>query len=135
MKLDHLYSLRLTYRELWDVGDERFGIMEGRCEGRVAGAFVGANRARIRADGGYLPHVHGVVETDDGGRLLVELRGRGRMDAGGNFSATASVTHASDDPRYAHLNDVVCAVEASSPADAEGIALDVYEIVGGAAPS
>ena len=135
MRVERLYSLRISYTGLWEIGEDRFGIMEGRCEGRVTGSFTGSNHARIRADGGYLPHVEGVIETEDGARLLLDLHGRGRVDANGDFAATGTVTHVSDDPRYERLNHAVCALEASSGVDEESIALVVYEIVGGAAPS
>ena len=135
MRLEHLYALRLSYRELWTIGSERFGVMEGRCQGALAGSFVGANRARIREDGVYLPHVQGVISTEDGAAVLFDLNGRGGIGEDGAFHAVGSVTHVAEDERYTRLNDVVCALEASSGPDDEEIALEIYEIVGGAAPS
>jgi hypothetical protein len=49
MRLEHLYRLRFSYVEHWEVAgpDPRFfGLAEGRCEGAIAGI------GRPREDGG-----------------------------------------------------------------------------------
>jgi hypothetical protein len=130
---EHLYRLRFTYPEAWAVGaggsmQTTFGIAEGRCEGRISGRFRGANHARIRPDGTYLPDFQGYIATDDGAEILLDLRGRGHV-RGDDFRATGTVTHVSGDERYSFLNDVVCAIEAGSGADDEDVAVDVYELV------
>jgi hypothetical protein len=107
---------------------QNFGIASGRCEGRVEGAFRGANHARVRADGAYLPDFQGYITTDDGAQILVDIRGRGRIRDDGTFRATGTATHVSGDTRYAFLNDVVCAIEAGEVSDDE-TAVDVYELV------
>ena len=128
MRLERLYTLRLSYRELWAEGDRRYGVMEGPCEGVITGRFVGANHARIRGDGVYLPDVQGFITTDDGAKLLFDLKGRGVI-ADDAFHAVAAVTHLAGDARYARLNDVVCAGEVSSRPDDETLTLEVYELV------
>lgn len=60
MRLEHLYRLRFSYAEAWEVATggatrQRFGLAEGRCEGRIAGRFRGANHARVRTDGVVVP--------------------------------------------------------------------------------
>ncbi len=107
---------------------QNFGLAEGRCEGRVSGRFRGANRARVRPDGTYLPDVQGYITTDDGAEIVLDLRGRGRVQDD-VFRATGTATHVSGDDRYAFLNDVVCAIEASSSAEDVQVAVDLYELM------
>ena len=134
MRLEHLYRLRFSYTEGWEVGTggptrQRFGLAEGRCDGRIAGRFRGGNHARVRTDGVVLPDVQGFITTDDGATLLCDYRGRGRTLDDGSFEVVATAIHVSGDERYAHLNDVVCAIEGGSgPADEE-VEIEVYELV------
>ena len=133
MRTEHLYRLRFSYPEAWAVGaggsmQQNFGLAEGRCEGRVSGRFWGANHARVRPDGTYLPDIQGYITTEDGAEIILDLRGRGRI-SDDVFRATGTATHVSGDERYAFLNDVVCAIEAGSAADDEEVAVDVYELV------
>ena len=112
MRLEPLYRIRWTTPEAWSVDlfdgaeGQSFFLAEGRCEGRVTGRFRVANFPRRRADGTLVPDFRGVVETDDGAVLMIVLRGylRDRRELVG------SMTHASDDERYARLNDAVCTV-------------------------
>ena len=137
MRAEHLYRLRFSYPEAWAVGaggsmQTTFGIAEGRCEGRISGRFRGANHARIRPDGTYLPDFQGYIATDDGAEILLDLRGRGHV-RGDDFRATGTVTHVSGDERYSFLNDVVCAIEEEVRARSDGsgadLVIDVYELV------
>jgi hypothetical protein len=76
MRLEPLYRVRFTYSEGWGAdlaGPDNaecqfFFLAEGRCEGRIAGRFIGANHPHRRSDGTFLPDFQGVIETDDGGR-------------------------------------------------------------------
>jgi uncharacterized protein DUF3237 len=128
MRLEPLYRLTFSYTAHWEVefGDAgRFvGFGEGRCEGRVQGAFRGTNDAGRRPDGTYEPDYHGVIETDDGAAILFHLIGYGLPDEG---RAVASVKHVSGDGRYAWLNQTLC-VGAAAVAD-RTIVLDVAELV------
>ena len=132
MRLERLYRVRFTTPERWSVelsgssGSEAqsFIVAEGRCEGKVAGRFRAANFPRTRVDGTLLPDFRGVVETDDGAALLFTLRGYFRPATG---SLVGSITHVTDDERYARLNDAVCAVAGEVWPD--GVALDVAELV------
>ena len=132
MRLEPLYRVRFTTPERWSVelagssGSEAqsFLIAEGRCEGRVAGRFRAANFPRTRVDGTLLPDFRGVVETDDGAALLFALRGYFRPATGG---LVGSMTHVTDDERYARLNDAVCAVAGEvGPGE---VVLEVAELV------
>jgi len=133
VRAEHLYRLRFSYLEAWAVGaggplQTNFGIAEGRCEGRVSGRFRGANHARVRPDGTYLPDFQGYITTEDGGEILVDIGGRGQV-RDGEFRATGTATHVSSDERYSFLNDVVCAIEAGAGEDDEETTVDVYELV------
>ena len=115
MRLEPLYQVRFSTPERWTVelsgesGSEAqsFLVAEGRCEGSISGRFRAANFPRRRVDGTLLPDFRGVVETDDGAALLFTLRGYFRPATGG---LVGSMTHVTDDERYARLNDIVCAV-------------------------
>ena len=112
MRLEPLYRLTFRYTEEWGVatGDDTslagifFFIAEGRCSGSVVGRFRAANHPLRRADGTFLPDLQGVVDTEDGATIVLDMRGYGRaypwVPAG-----VVAVTHVSDHPRYTRLND------------------------------
>ena len=129
MRLEPLYRIRWTTSEGWSVDlfdgaeGQSFFVAEGRCEGQVRGRFRAANFPRRRADGTLVPDFRGVVETDDGAVLMIALRGYLR----GRHELVGSMTHLSDDERYARLNDVVCAVAGEiRPGE---VIVDVAELV------
>jgi hypothetical protein len=132
VRLEPLYQVRFTTPERWSVelsgesGSEAqsFLVAEGRCEGGISARFRAANFPRTRIDGTLLPDFRGVVETDDGAALLFTLRGYFRPATGG---LVGSMTHVTDDDRYARLNDVVCAVAGEVGPDQ--VVLDVAELV------
>jgi hypothetical protein len=132
MRLEPLYRIRFTTPERWTVelsgesGSEAqsFLVAEGRCEGGITGRFRAANFPRTRVDGTLLPDFRGVVETDDGAALLFTLRGYFRPATGG---LVGSMTHVTEDERYARLNDVVCALAGEvGPGE---VVLEVAELV------
>jgi hypothetical protein len=131
MRLEPLYQVRFTTPERWSVrlpgegGSEAQGFLlaEGRCEGRIAGRFRAANFPRTRVDGRLLPDFRGAVKTDDGAALLFTLRGYFHPATGG---LVGSMTHVTDDGRYARLNDVVCAVAGEVRPDE--VVLEVAEL-------
>ena len=132
MRLEPLYQVRFTTPERWSVGlsgesgseAQSFLVAEGRCEGGISARFRAANFPRTRIDGTLLPDFRGVVETDDAAELLFTLRGYFRPATGG---LVGSMTHVTDDDRYARLNDVVCAVAGEVRPDE--VVLDVAELV------
>ena len=96
MRLAPLYRVRFRYPESWAVGlgasgspeGQHFFLAEGRCEGRIAGTFRGANHPRRRSDGTFLPDFQGVITTTDGAVIyfdvieqLYEAFGRGEIPA------------------------------------------------------
>jgi|SRR4051794_36114419 hypothetical protein len=144
MRLEPLYRATFTTPEAWSVDvagteGQLFLIAEGRAEGRLSARLRAANYPRRRADGTLLPDFRGVLETDDGAAVLFSWQGYAAPAGGdGRRRLVGSVAHVSDDPRYAHLSDVVCALtgEVRPRADDDGfeVVLDVAELVWEPAP-
>jgi Protein of unknown function (DUF3237) len=142
MRLEPLYRARFEYPEDWGVEiagpdgveSHHYFVAEGRCEGRISGRFHGANHPRRRTDQTFVPDFQGVIEADDGAALIFDMRGYGRAYPEGRRQVVGTVTHVSDDERYAWLNDVVCVLEGevrARPGEARGVelVLDVVELV------
>lgn len=141
MRLEPLYRVRFSYPEAWFVElegergteSQHFFIAEGRCEGGISGRFRGANHPRRRTDLTYLPDFQGVIETDDGAKVMFDYRGYGRAYPEGERQVVAAGTHVSDDERYTRLNDVVCVIcgQVRPLPDGLGVSivLDVQELV------
>jgi hypothetical protein len=140
VQLQSLYRMRFGYPEEWGVdlaeqGAESrfFFIAEGRCEGRIAGRLRAANFPRRRGDGTFQPDFHGVIETDDGATLMLDLYGYGRAYPVGRRQIVAFAIHVTDAPAYGWLNDVVCAVagevRAGAGDDETVLVADVAELV------
>jgi hypothetical protein len=137
MRLEPLYRLRFSYPEEWGVelagpdGVESawFFLAEGRCEGRLSGRFRGANHPRRRTDRTFVPNLQGVIETDDGATILLDVRGYGRAYPEGRRQIVGTVTHLSSDERYRRLNDVVCPCTGDVRAQEGELVIDVAELV------
>jgi hypothetical protein len=141
MRLDPLYRATFTTPEAWSVelegehGTEgqSFLIAEGRLEGRLSARLRGANFPRRRADGILTPDFRGALETDDGATILFAWHGYGRAGAAGVRELVGSITHLTDDDRYAWLNSSVCAlageVRPLEGGHGFGVVLEVSEIV------
>ncbi len=139
MRLAPLYRVRFSYQDEWGVavdgptGAQQFLFFaEGRCEGQLTGRFRGANHPHRRADGTFLPDFQGVIETDDGATVLLDLRGFGRAYPVGARQIVVAVTHVSDDDRYRRLNDMLAVGvgEVRSRGDRPSeLVVDVAEVV------
>jgi len=113
MRLEPLYRLTFRYEEEWGVaiGDDTspaglfFFIAEGRCSGNVIGRFRAANHPLRRPDGTFVPDLQGIIDTDDGATIVLDMTGYGRAYPVGARQVVVSLTHVSDDPRYTRLND------------------------------
>jgi hypothetical protein len=114
MLLRPLYRVRFRYPQGWAVAlsspdgaeSQHFYVAEGRCEGRIQGAFRGANHPR-RGDGTFQPDFQGVIETSDGATIFFDHRGYGRAYPVGRRQIVASGFHLSDHPEYRWLNDAL----------------------------
>jgi Protein of unknown function (DUF3237) len=108
--------------------EEGIGYGEGRgtATGRIEGTVVWSNYPRRRTDGRMLPNLRGLITTQNGASILVELRGRtifegdepGRQNLVGWFE--------SDHESYRWLNDLVCIAEGLISATAGGMVINVY---------
>lgn len=143
MRLEPLYRATFSTPESWSVqlsgaggepGTEAqsFLIAEGRTTGHVSARLRAANFPRRRVDGVLLPDFRGVLEVDDGAVVIFTWRGITARPVDGMRRLTGSLTHLTEDPRYARLNDVVCAVGGEVRARSGGgyeVLLDVSELV------
>jgi hypothetical protein len=116
VKLEPLYRLRFSYPEGWGAkiagphGSEGhyLFIADGTAEGRLQGRIRLVNHPRSRVDGCALPDIQGVIETEDGATVLLDLRGFARPYPEGRRQIVVSGHHTTDAEQYAWLNDVVC---------------------------
>jgi hypothetical protein len=140
MRLEFLYRLTFRYTEEWGVatGDDAspaglfFFIAEGRCSGNVLGRFRAANHPQRRADGTFLPDLQGIIETDDGATIVLDMRGYGRAYPVGARQVVVAVTHVSDHPRYSRMNDslsVGCGEVRRLSDDVTELVFDVSELI------
>jgi hypothetical protein len=124
MRLEPLYRLTFRYTEEWGVatGDDTsragsfFFIAEGRCSGSVVGRFRAANHPLRRADGTFLPDLQGIIDTEDGATIVLDMRGYGRAYPPGARQVVVAVTHVSDHPSYKRLNDSLGGVRGGTSA-------------------
>jgi len=117
LDLVELAQLELTYTSVealdHGVGGRLYGTMEGRLAGeRLGGALRLTNLAERRDDGVNLPTLRGVLTTDDGAAIWVELDGIAtlRPSDGARVFVTACRFRTGDE-RYAWLNTVVGVLE------------------------
>ncbi|MGH9226401.1 MAG: hypothetical protein ACRD2W_22015 [Acidimicrobiales bacterium] len=140
MRFEPLYRATFTTPESWHAqlrgehGVEEQGLLiaEGRTEGQITGRLRASNFPRRRANGAQTPDFRGVIEAEDGAVVLFSWNGYGRAGSTGARELVGSLTHISDDERYAWLNDAVCAIEGEvRPHEGGGfsVVLDVLELV------
>ncbi|HEY5785488.1 MAG TPA: hypothetical protein VIT65_11990 [Microlunatus sp.] len=141
MRLEQLYRIRFSYPDGWKVDleggwEQHLYLAEGRCAGEISGRFRGVNFPQRRTvNGPFRPDLRGVVETEDGAVVMIELHGYGRTYPPGRRQIVGSVTHLSDHDRYSRLNDVVCVcvgevrASESSTRDSPDLVIDVAELV------
>lgn len=143
MRLEPLFDIDLDYEDGFFViapygGTEGigYGSGRGRVSGeRVAGAVRWSNHPRRREDGVLVPDAHGVIETDDGARIVFHLAGYSTpIEASSTKRAIVSpATFASDDDRYRWLNDVVAVGEGTIDFETLRLGMRYYAAVNEAA--
>jgi hypothetical protein len=120
VELAEIGELELTYVSLESLdfggrlqGGQIYGTMEGTVHGpRLNGQLRLTNLAHRRADDVNLPTLRGVLTTDDGAAVWVELDGIAtlRAEDGARVFVTACRFQCGDDS-YNWLNTVVGALE------------------------
>jgi len=103
------FELRYTSLELVDFGSggQLYGTMEGTLSGdRINGRLRLTNLAPRRTDGVNMPALRGILETDDGAVIYVEMNGLANLrpaDQARVFATTFTFRTRAD--RYAWLNN------------------------------
>ncbi len=112
MDLKELSQFQMTYASLesldYDSGGQLYGTMDGALSGeRLSGALRLTNLAPRRSDNANLPTLRGVLTTNDGADVWVELDGIAtlRKEDGARVFITTFRFRTGDD-RYAWLNTV-----------------------------
>ncbi len=112
MNLTSLADLELRYKSLelvnYEVGGQIYGTMEGRLEGeKLRGGLQLTNLAARRADNVNLPTLRGLLITDDGATVYVEMNGIATLRQADQARVfVTSVTFRTGDSRYVWLNTV-----------------------------
>lgn len=110
MQLLPLCDLELRYTSLESIdfgsGGQIYGTMDGIISGeRLVGRIRLTNLAARRSDNVNLPALRGVLDTDDGAKIYVEMNGIANLRSTDNARVFAtSVSFRSSDGRYAWLN-------------------------------
>ena len=117
MRLEPLFEMALDYEDGFVViapyaGAEGIGYGggKGRVSGdRINGSVRWSNHPRRREDGVLLPDAHGLIETEDGARVVFHLGGYSvaTPDSPARRGIVSPASFATDDDRYRWLNDVV----------------------------
>jgi hypothetical protein len=115
--LVELGQVELTYTALesldYGAGGQLYGTMEGRLVGdRLAGAMRLTNLAPRRADDVNLPTLRGVLTTEDGAEVWVELDGVATLRPSDHARVfVTTLRFRTGDERYAWLNSVFGVLE------------------------
>lgn len=117
MELVEISEMTMTYLTLesldYGVGGQLYGTLEGSLSGeRLSGSLSLTNLAGRRPDNVNMPTLRGLVKTDDGATVWVQMDGLAtlREDDGARVFVT-SVQFRTGDERYRWLTTVVGALE------------------------
>jgi hypothetical protein len=135
MRLEPICELRMKYEEgAWLApfrADERQGYGTGG--GLVAGAKLQgtmrwSNHPRRREDGVWCPDLHGRIDTPDGAKVLISVKGYSILEATPTVrrAIVAAVWWQADDDRYQWLNYVLGIGEGEIDEETEEWWLRVY---------
>jgi hypothetical protein len=117
VELLDLGELTLRYTALqsvdFDPGGQIYGTMEGRLDGdRISGTIHLTNLASRRPDNVNMPTLRGLLTTDDGAVVWVELDGIATLrESDGARVFTTSCRFRTGEPRYAWLNTTFAVLE------------------------
>ena len=117
MDISMLATVELTYTTLESIdygsGGQLYGTMDGTMTGdRLSGTLKLTNLAGRRADNVNLPTLRGMLTTDDGAPVWVEMDGLAelRVEDGARVFVT-SARFRTGDERYAWLNTQFAVLE------------------------
>ena len=126
MELVELAELTLSYTSLesidYEAGGQLYGVMEGSIVGeRLQGDLRLTNLAARRPDNVNLPTLRGVLSTNDGANVWVELDGVAMLRASDNARVfVTGCRFRTGDPRYSWLNQIFAVLEGALDAVAVG---------------
>lgn len=106
-----------------------YGEGDGTVEGAVRGRLRWVNHPRRRGDAVMLPDVHGLLETDDGARILVKLDGRTPTAGEEEGQQLLRVRFETEDDRYRWLNLVFAVAEGNVDFETLVARMRVYRCV------
>jgi hypothetical protein len=126
MELVELAELTLSYTSLesidYEAGGQLYGVMEGSIVGeRLQGDLRLTNLAARRPDNVNLPTLRGVLSTNDGANVWVELDGVAMLRASDNARVfVTGCRFRTGDARYSWLNQIFAVLEGALDAVAVG---------------
>lgn len=139
MRLEHIFDIEMGYVgepvSLEPYGGKEtifFGELEGVLKGpKLKGSLRWANHARRREDGVWCPHVHGVVTTEEGAKILMTMKGYNVLEKAPSTKSaiTAVCTFGASDEKYRWLNSVIAVVEGVRDRQANRVRLKGYSCV------
>lgn len=95
----------------YGTGGQYYGVMVGTWRGGpVSGRLRMTNVAQKRPDNVNTPTLRGVLKTEDGATMFVELNGLSQIEGGGRVFV-ASLTLRTGHPDYAWVNTLLAVVE------------------------
>ncbi len=144
MHLEFLFEMELDYEGGFFVMAP-YGEREGRGYGdgrgrvfgdRLSGSVRWSNHPHRREDGVLVPDAHGVIETDDGARILFHLGGYSHpIEGSPKLRVIVSPgTFASDNEHYRWLNDVIAVGEGLIDFETLRLRLRYYACIGEISP-
>jgi hypothetical protein len=115
MNFTPIGEMDLTYVAIefvdYGIGGQYHGSMEGQLQTeRVSGRVKLTNIAQKRSDNVNTPTLRGVLETDDGARVFVEMNGLSQIEEGGRVFITSMIFRTAE-ARYEGLNTLFAVVE------------------------
>ena len=117
MHLTSLCSVQLRYTSIelldFNPGGQIYGEMEGTVSGeRLQGRLKLTNLAPRRPDNVNMPTLRGLLETDDGAKVFVEMNGIATLRQSDKARVfVTSLTFRTGDARYTWLNTIFAVLE------------------------
>lgn len=117
MQLTPLCDMELRYGSLesldYGAGGQLYGTMEGTVSGdKIRGTIRLTNIAQRRPDNVNLPSLRGVLDTDDGAKIFVEMNGIATLRQSDQARVfVTSLTFRTGDARYGWLNTTMAMLE------------------------